>query len=203
MKFIGEADGRRGSAGSGRLKVVHHKRMTLRVASVAAALLFPVLAGSAVAQTAPQSVPQGSPLPRVLPPGPAATSPGAATPALFPSGAEVPNRSVLVTDVAIEGATAFPQSELASYTAGLTGPAVPLPKIDAARQAILKHYRSQGYVLTTVSVSLNAAGHLRFIITEGHTAASSSTAISAPPARASCASCTSSLNTRRSIPPPW
>ncbi|HXT79461.1 MAG TPA: ShlB/FhaC/HecB family hemolysin secretion/activation protein, partial [Acetobacteraceae bacterium] len=144
--------------------------MTLRVASVAAALLFPVLAGSAVAQTAPQSVPQGSPLPRVLPPGPAATSPGAATPALPPSGAEVPNRSVLVTDVAIEGATAFPQSELASYTAGLTGPAVPLPKIDAARQAILKHYRSQGYVLTTVSVSLNAAGHLRFIITEGHIA---------------------------------
>ncbi|HEY8290500.1 MAG TPA: ShlB/FhaC/HecB family hemolysin secretion/activation protein [Acetobacteraceae bacterium] len=82
----------------------------------------------------------------------------------------MPNRSVRVTDVAVEGATAFPQSDLATYTNGLVGPAIPLPKIDEARQAILKHYRSQGFVLTTVSVSLNAAGRLRFIITEGHIA---------------------------------
>ena len=52
----------------------------------------------------------------------------------------------------------------------VTGPAVPLPKIDAARQAILQHYRSAGYVLGTVSAKLDAAGHLRFIVTEGRIA---------------------------------
>ena len=71
---------------------------------------------------------------------------------------------------AVDGVTAFPLPEIARYTAGLTGPAVPLPKIDAARQAILQHYRSAGYVLSTVSANLDAAGHLRFVVTEGRIA---------------------------------
>ena len=53
---------------------------------------------------------------------------------------------------------------------GLVGPAVPLPQIDAARQAILQRYRSDGYVLTTVSASLDANGTLRFVVTEGRIA---------------------------------
>jgi hemolysin activation/secretion protein len=47
---------------------------------------------------------------------------------------------------------------------------VPLPQIDAARQAILQRYRSDGYVLTTVAANLDANGRLRFVVTEGRIA---------------------------------
>jgi len=115
-------------------------------------------------------VPQGSPVPRILPPAPPASAPGSALPALPPPGAEVPNRTVRVSAVSVDGVTAFPAAEIARYTQGLTGPAVPLPKIDAARQAILQHYRSAGYVLSTVSANLDTAGKLRFVVTEGRIA---------------------------------
>ena len=59
------------------------------------------------------------------------------------------------TSVEIEGVTAYPQPEIAKLAAGLVGPAVPLPQIDAARQAILQRYRADGYVLTTVSANLD------------------------------------------------
>ncbi len=115
-------------------------------------------------------VPQGSPIPRVLPPAPPASAPGSAVPALPPPGGEVPNRTVRVADVAVDGVTAFPVADIVRYTQGLTGPAVPLPKIDAARQAILQQYRSAGYVLSTVSANLDASAHLRFVVTEGRIA---------------------------------
>jgi hemolysin activation/secretion protein len=126
----------------------------------------------AMAQVQPNlnQVPQGSPIPRMLPPAPPSTAPGAALPALPPPGGEVPNRTVAVTDVAVDGVTAFPPADIARYTQDLTGSAVPLPKIDAARQAILQHYRSAGYVLSTVSANLDTAGHLRFVVTEGRIA---------------------------------
>ncbi len=72
--------------------------------------------------------------------------------------------------VAVEGVTAYPQPDIAQLTAGLVGPAVPLPQIDAARQAILQRYRADGYVLTTVSANLDANGRLRFVVTEGRIA---------------------------------
>jgi hemolysin activation/secretion protein len=133
----------------------------------AACLAVPVLA-----QAPPNLnlVPQGSPIPRVLPPAPPSSAPGTAVPALPPPGGEVPNRSVRVTDVSVDGVTAFPAGDIARYTQDLTGPAVPLPKIDAARQSILQHYRSAGYVLCTVSANLDAGGHLRFVVTEGRIA---------------------------------
>jgi hemolysin activation/secretion protein len=115
-------------------------------------------------------VPQGSPIPRALPPAPPSSAPGSALPALPPPGGEVPNRTVRVVDVAVDGVTAFPVADIVRYTEGLTGPAVPLPKIDAARQAILQRYRSAGYVLSTVSANLDASAHLRFVVTEGHIA---------------------------------
>ncbi|HET8995110.1 MAG TPA: ShlB/FhaC/HecB family hemolysin secretion/activation protein, partial [Acetobacteraceae bacterium] len=133
-----------------------------------------LLAGApALAQTLPPAasqVPQGSPIPRILPPKPPAVAPGAALPALPPPGVAVPNRPVRVSSVAVEGVTAYPAGSFAHDLQGLTGPAVPLPKINAARQAILQQYRSDGYVLTTVSASLDAAGKLRFIVTEGRIA---------------------------------
>ncbi len=128
---------------------------------------------TAEAQPAPPAgnpVPQGSPIPRVLPSAPPSVGPGTIIPPPSTPGAEVPNRPVRVTSVEIEGVTAYPQPEIAQLAAGLEGPAVPLPQIDAARQAILQRYRADGYVLTTVSANLDSGGRLRFVVTEGHIA---------------------------------
>ncbi|HUB50217.1 MAG TPA: POTRA domain-containing protein, partial [Acetobacteraceae bacterium] len=140
---------------------------TLLLAGVFAAA--PALA-QAQAPSNLRQVPQGSPIPRVLPPTPPSTAPGTALPALPPPGAEVPNRTVNVASVSVDGVTAFPLSAITRFTTGLTGPAVPLTKIDAARQDILQYYRSSGYVLSTVSANLDTAGALRFVVTEGHIA---------------------------------
>ena len=118
----------------------------------------------------PSPVPQGSPIPRVLPPAPPSVAPGTVIPPPTAPGGEVPNRPVRVTSVEVEGVTAYPQPEIAQLAAGLVGPAVPLPQIDAARQAILQHYRTDGYVLTTVSANLDNSGRLRFVVTEGRIA---------------------------------
>jgi len=116
-----------------------------------------------------RQVPQGSPIPRVLPVPPPRVAPGTALPVL-PPGAEVPNEAVRVTDVAVEGISVFSPQEIEPYTRELIGASVPLPKIEAARQSILQQYRADGFVLVTVSVNLNATGQLRFIVTEGHIA---------------------------------
>jgi hemolysin activation/secretion protein len=81
----------------------------------------------------------------------------------------VPNRTVNISTVSVEGSTVYSAAELARYTTGLTGPAVPLAQLDAARQTILQRYRGDGYLLTTVSATLDA-GNLRFVVTEGRIA---------------------------------
>jgi hemolysin activation/secretion protein len=123
-----------------------------------------------VAPIAVNPVPQGSPIPRILPLTPPSVAPGEALPSLPPPSGEVPNRTVRVTTVSIDGVTAFPPADIARYTGDLTGLAVPLPQIDSARQAILQHYRSAGYVLSTVSAKLDASGNLRFVVVEGRIA---------------------------------
>ena len=115
--------------------------------------------------------PTGSPLKGLIPPALPSAGPGADLPLLPPTGTEVPNRPVRVISTELDGVTAFKPSELLPYAEGLVGPATLLPKIDAARQKILQHYRSQGFVLTTVSVKLDGPGHLRFVVTEGRIAA--------------------------------
>jgi hemolysin activation/secretion protein len=115
-------------------------------------------------------VPQGSPIPRILPPAPPSAAPGGLiAPPAAPSGA-LPAKQVNVRSMAIQGVTAYPLPEIAGPTEGLIGPAVPLSRIDAARQAILNRYRSDGYILTTVSAALDAQGNLRFQVIEGHIA---------------------------------
>ncbi len=47
---------------------------------------------------------------------------------------------------------------------------MPLPQIDAVRQAIVQRYRADGYVLTTVAANLDNAGRLRLVVTEGRIA---------------------------------
>lgn len=161
-------------------------RPFVRVARLAAALYRPLTIGLAgaslylfasggpvpvMAQVAPQpQIPQGSPLPRIIPPTLPAAAPQTTLPSLPPPGAEVPNRPVIVTDVAVEGVTAFPLPDITQLAADLVGSAVPLPRIDAARQAILQRYRSQGFALTTVSAKLDAGGRLRFVVVEGRIA---------------------------------
>ncbi len=140
---------------------------------IGAGMLFAAAAAPAPvhAQAPPPTVPQGSPIPRILPPAPPSVSPGAPlAPPPAPS-TEVPNQPVRVTSVSIEGVTAYPMSALSPLTDGLVGPATPLPRIDAARLAILQHYRADGYVLSAVSVNFDVpSGRLRFIVTEGRIA---------------------------------
>jgi hemolysin activation/secretion protein len=146
-------------------------RLPARLWSVPIAVAMLASATVAEAQPVPANpVPQGSPIPRVLPPAPPSVAPGIVVPPPTAPGVEVPNQPVRVSSVAVEGVTAYPQQEIAQLTTGLVGPAVPLPRIDAARQAILQRYRSDGYVLTTVSANLDAGGALRFIVTEGRIA---------------------------------
>jgi hemolysin activation/secretion protein len=137
---------------------------------VALAMVCTIAPAMAQAPAILRQVPEGSPVPRLLPPAPPSTAPGSALPTLPPPSAEVPNQAVHVTDVSVDGVTAFPSAEIAPFTVDLTGPAVPLTKIDAARQAILQRYRSAGYILSSVSAKLDATGHLRFVVTEGRIA---------------------------------
>ena len=129
-------------------------------------------ANPAVAQTTVVNpVPQGSPIPRVLPRAPPSVAPGTVTSPQSAPGAEVPNQPVRVTSVGIDGATVYSQPELAQLTAGLVGPAVPLARIDAARDAILQRYRADGYVLSVVTADIDkVTGSLRFVVTEGRIA---------------------------------
>ena len=115
-------------------------------------------------------VPQGSPIPRVLPPEPPAVAPGPTTlPGLAAPGA-VPNATVAVRSARVEGATAFNEAQTGPLLAGLTGSATPLSRIEAARTALVNLYRSNGYVLTTVTANLDERGALRFTVIEGRIA---------------------------------
>lgn len=111
-------------------------------------------------------VPQGSPIPRVLPPPLPTAGPGPAPlPPVTPLA--VPNVDRRVTSVTVVGATAFSQPVLDRLTAGLIGPMVPQPRIEAVREALLNRYRSRGFVYTAVSAVLSGT-ELRFVVSEGH-----------------------------------
>ncbi|HEY0418647.1 MAG TPA: ShlB/FhaC/HecB family hemolysin secretion/activation protein, partial [Acetobacteraceae bacterium] len=115
-------------------------------------------------------VPQGSPLQRVLPPPRPDVGPGLQQPALPEPRGAVPNQAVRIASVSVVGATAYQPGALASLTSGLTGPAVPLSQVEQARQSILSRYREDGFVLSTVSANVDAAGNLRFTVVEGRIA---------------------------------
>ena len=111
-------------------------------------------------------VPQGSPIPRVLPSAPPGVAPGSeltrpAVPAAAPA-VNVPVRSAVVV-----GATAFPPDQVQAITQGLVGPSVPVARIEAARAALVSLYRGRGFVLSTVSAAVNPQGDLRFNVIEG------------------------------------
>lgn len=144
---------------------------------VSTALLLACLASAAPAfaqrPDAPftgNAVPQGSPLPRILPSTPPAVLPE--TGLLRPTApAATPAVNVPIRSVAIAGATAFSPVELQPLTGNLVGSAVPVARIEQARAAILSLYRTNGFVLTTVSAVVGAQGDLRFNVVEGRIAA--------------------------------
>jgi hemolysin activation/secretion protein len=113
------------------------------------------------------NVPQQSPLPHIEPVTP--PSLGAGLPNFSTGGTEgpLPSAAIPVQSVSIVGATAFPPYDLNAATRGLAQRTVPLSQIEAARRALVDLYRSHGYVLTTVSLDIDAQGNVRFIVTEG------------------------------------
>src|SRR4051812_12545925 len=132
-------------------------------------------AGPLSAQVLPQvnlpgRVPQGSPLPRVLPRPEPQVGPGLSEPALPGAAGIAPNRTVRVIGVTVAGATAYDEAALLALAPGLIGPAVPAARIEEARQAILSRYRQDGYVLTNVFANVDRAGNLRFTAVEGRIA---------------------------------
>ena len=141
----------------------------LRRETILLAALLGGLGGPALAQLPPPP-PAGSPLPRVEPlPPPAVSIP--TLPAPEQPAKPVPAADVTVRGVAVEGVTAYKRAEILALAGpGLIGPAVPLARIEAARAAILRRYREDGYVLSGVSVNIDASGALRFLVTEGRIA---------------------------------
>jgi hemolysin activation/secretion protein len=113
-------------------------------------------------------VPQGSPIPRIVPSVPPSVSPGLTTPQ--PATPEaVPNVEVTIRRIVIRGATAFTTDDLGAITNGLVG-STSLPKIEAARLAILGRYRDKGFVLTAVSASVDDQETVTFVVSEGRIA---------------------------------
>ena len=132
------------------------------------------LAGQQALPGGQQLPPMNSPIERVAPREMPRVAPRGADLGV-PDAGEVPNVPLAIRRVEIMGATLFGDA-LQPYIEGLTGPAVPLPRIGQARQDILRHYRSRGYVLSAVSVAVDqregqGGGVLRFQVTEGRIAA--------------------------------
>jgi hemolysin activation/secretion protein len=115
-------------------------------------------------------VPQGSPIPRILPAPPPTTVPAPSPGPTPPSGEELTGPPVFVSRVSFEGITVYPEADFEREARDLVGPAVPEARIDAIRQAIVQRYKGDGYTLATISVKVGANGQLRFIVTEGRIA---------------------------------
>lgn len=110
--------------------------------------------------------PQGTRVPEIAPAQPARVGPGTPRgPAPAASTDPALARTVTVTSVAIEGATAFPQARLEAAIGSLTG-TIPLQRVEEARIAILTLYREAGYVFTVVDATIERDGRLRLTVGE-------------------------------------
>lgn len=115
------------------------------------------------------ALPQGSPIPRVLPAPTPNVAPGLLVPQATVAKPSI-SGSVPIRAVTLEGATAYPAAQLAAITAGLVGPATPVAQIEAARVGILNLYRGAGFAFTSVTASVDPRGTLRFSVIEGRIA---------------------------------
>lgn len=138
------------------------------------------LAGTGRAQAPPppstllpspaQLVPQGSPIERARPLELPRLAPGLPTPPPPAAAQFAPGASARIGSVAVTGSSLYSPAELDALTRGLTGPAIPFERVEQARLALLQRYRSDGYLLTTVSAALDRGGALRFTVVEGYIA---------------------------------
>jgi hemolysin activation/secretion protein len=122
----------------------------------------------ALAQPAPTQFLQSSPIPHIAPPE--TPKLGAGLPNFVTPGVEgpLPSATIAIGTVTVVGATAFPPAVLNKITAGLAGTPQPLTHIEAIRRALVAIYRAHGFVLSTVSLDIDAQGNVRYIVTEGH-----------------------------------
>jgi hemolysin activation/secretion protein len=149
---------------------VPHKFRAAATTILTVCFSAPLLAQTPPALNGFPQPPPGSPIERIAPPSLPGVTPGGIVP-LLPNEGEVPAIPVAVKHADIVGSTLF-AAELRPYLEGLIGPATPLTQIDKARQDILQHYRSRGYALTSVSLSIDrVAGTVVFHVTEGRIAA--------------------------------
>jgi hemolysin activation/secretion protein len=109
--------------------------------------------------------PQGTRVPEIAPQQAPRVGPGARPGAIAPSADPTLARTVTVTSVAVEGATAFPQARLDAAIGTISG-TVPLQRIEEARVAILNLYREAGYVFTVVDAAVERDGRLRLTVGE-------------------------------------
>jgi hemolysin activation/secretion protein len=136
---------------------------------VALAALASLAAGQAAAQSVPHPAlpPPGSPLPGIAPAQPGEVAPATLPPPPVAPTAVTGGQRFTIKSAELIGATAYSQAELAHVLDGLTGPAVPLERIEAARAALLTRYRQDGYTYTTVRVRIHG-DTLRVTVTEPH-----------------------------------
>jgi hemolysin activation/secretion protein len=138
--------------------------------ALALAMAWPMVARAQPALTGIAQPPPGSPIERIAPRQLPAVSPDGRKLGEMGEG-EVPNVPIDVRRVEIVGATLFGDA-LLPYVEGLTGPGVSLVRLNQARQAILMHYRSRGYVLCSVSLAIDQpTGTVRYRVIEGRIAA--------------------------------
>lgn len=145
---------------------------SLLVSCLAAGLLGVVAPAATTAQPArappPVSSLPVSPLPGMAAPARTPSAPSA------PAGTEAPvvdpGARVALRAVAVEGVTVYPPDSFAAATRGLAGRDVSVADIDAARLAVLRRYRDDGYALTAVTAIVEPDGLLRLRVTEGRIA---------------------------------
>ncbi len=143
------------------------KRCNGRMAILLLACALFVLPRASLAQ-GPAGVvipPQGTRVPEIAPLQPPRVGPGARPGAVAPSADPTLARTVTVSSVTVEGATAFPQARLDAAVGTISG-TVPLQRIEEARVAILNLYREAGYVFTVVDAAVERDGRLRLTVGE-------------------------------------
>ncbi len=113
--------------------------------------------------------PPGSPLPGIMPTPTPRLAPGLPPPPPRSAPSGPVSGTHAIGQMRVEGVTAFPPERIAAVVGDLTGPAVPEARIEAARQALVDLYRSQGYVYTTANAYITGDA-LRLAVVEGYVA---------------------------------
>lgn len=135
--------------------------LALALAPLHAQTLPPLPSGAEPGRQAPQPV-----LSRPVPAGAAVVAPGGSA-AQAPAGADKLNFTL--TEMAIEGVTAYPADSLRPLYAGLIGTSITVAEAYKVADAIERRYRGDGFVTSRVIVPEQAieGGRFRIVVVEG------------------------------------